>query len=67
MRWGTVRVADDVMHVIPLDDAFDHEVDEAGDCVCGPDAVRDPATEQHQDRWRYDHHRLDRTHPPDPT
>lgn len=46
------------IHAVPVDDLVEHEVNEDGDCVCGP-KVRLVETEQ-GDQWIVTHQALDR-------
>ena len=47
----------DVVHVLPVDDLIEHEVDE--DCVCGP-TVKPIFREDGSNGWVVNHHSLDR-------
>lgn len=57
-RWAATRTSVDVFHIHPLGDLIEHQLDDAGDCVCGPACFVDTGTDVGDvDRWI--HHALD--------
>jgi hypothetical protein len=57
-RWEVTATTEtaDVVHVRPLADLIEHDLDD--DCPCGPTAELVPRADE-SDGWMYTHHSLD--------
>lgn len=60
--WLVTRASGDHVHVTPVDDLIEHDVDDDGDCVCGPEVVPVPR-EDGSFGWSVTHHPLDGREP----
>lgn len=62
MTWESILVEPGVVHVHPLEDLIEHDIEPGTDCVCVPRVElveKSPHDEDAPDAWMHVHHSLD--------